>query len=187
MKATIFLDRDGVINELVGPSMNRGPRNPSELKIRPDFRNFIAQVSHLPANFVVVTNQPDISRGKLFLQDNEVIKAAVLNELPPGTLYLECPHDNADGCICRKPQNGMIEAGLQQLKADRSQSLLIGDSWTDILAGQSSNLFTILLARSGSYSQTSQGSAPELLKPDEIVESLVDLLFSPTFIKFLSK
>ena len=187
MTKTIFLDRDGVINELVSPVFNRGPRIPSELVIRADFRDFMAQVSHLPINFVVVTNQPDISRGKLTPRDNEEIKTAVLRELPEGTIYLECPHDNSDECSCRKPKNGMIETGLQLLNAERTNSLLIGDSWTDILAGQSSNLSTILLSRPGSYSQTSQGSAPELLKPDELVESLVDLLFSPTFIKFLSK
>lgn len=176
MTKTIFLDRDGVINELVGPEFNRGPRIPSELVIRADFRNFMAQVSHLPINFVVVTNQPDISRGKLIPRDNEEIKVAILRELPEGTLYLECPHDNSDECICRKPKNGMIEVGIKKLAANRNESILIGDSWSDIQAGQSSRIYSILLQNNRSYARSSQGKHPADLKPNLTIKSLVELV-----------
>ena len=66
MNKAIFLDRDGVINNIV--VSNGLPTSPSkfeEFKILPGVRESIAKLKKLNFYCILVTNQPDVSRGKI--------------------------------------------------------------------------------------------------------------------------
>ena len=73
MKKAVFLDRDGVINKAI--VKNGLPTPPSlldELKILPGVKESILKLKKLNFVCIVVTNQPDVSRGKI--NKNAVIK-----------------------------------------------------------------------------------------------------------------
>lgn len=136
----LFLDRDGIINEVV---MRNGivgsPRTLEELKIREEFANFYHQVK---VPMFVVSNQPDIKRNLMSEQDLNLITESFLGRFPK-LQFFYCIHDDQDQCICRKPKPGMI---LKILDVWHFKNpMMIGDSYKDVEAGQQSGVLTVLL------------------------------------------
>ena len=73
MKKAVFLDRDGVINKaIVKNGLPTSPNSLDELKILPGVKESILKLKKLNFVCIIVTNQPDVSRGKT--NKNTVIK-----------------------------------------------------------------------------------------------------------------
>ena len=107
---------------------------------------------------VVVTNQPDVARGRQMRETVEEMHGRLRSELPLDDV-LTCYHDDADDCECRKPRPGLIKRAAQQYSIDLSQSFLIGDRWRDIDAGASAGCKTILIDRG--YAERPPASIPD--------------------------
>ncbi len=90
---------------------------------------------------VVVTNQPDIARGSTSTEAVERINARLRALLPLDEIRM-CPHDDADRCMCRKPKPGLL---LQEPTHDMPASVMVGDRWRDIEAGQAAGCGTTIL------------------------------------------
>src|SRR5439155_26622077 len=56
-------------------------------------------------------------------------------------------HDAPDGCACRKPKPGLLLAAERRWRLDRQRSFMIGDRWSDIVAGQSAGCRTALVEK----------------------------------------
>ena len=89
----------------------------------------------------VVTNQAGIKRGRFTLTQAE----AALNELDRQlggilTGWMICPHDDADGCACRKPKGGMITELATIHGVDLENSTMIGDQPMDAEAGKAARV-----------------------------------------------
>ena len=89
----------------------------------------------------VVTNQAGIARGRLRL---EQVDAAIgeldrqLGDILTG--WQICPHDDADGCACRKPKGGMlIELGAIY-GVDLASSTMVGDQEIDAAAARAAGV-----------------------------------------------
>jgi D-glycero-D-manno-heptose 1,7-bisphosphate phosphatase len=112
---------------------------------------------------VCVTNQPDIARGT-----QDVATVAAMNERLRELLGLDdivvCPHDDEDGCVCRKPRPGMILDAARRLDLDVSRSVTVGDRWRDIEAGRAAGTWTVFVDCGYTERQ------PD--RPDLIVEGL---------------
>ncbi len=141
----IFLDRDGVINSIVQRNdVISSPRSIKEFKIRDDFVMFSNNLKEKGFLFFVCTNQPDISRNLLDL--NELKKMhAVIEGFIDLTEIVYCPHDDYDSCLCRKPLPGMINSMITKYNLKREECLIIGDSYKDISAGNNAHIDTCLL------------------------------------------
>ncbi len=130
-KDTLFLDRDGVLNEVVmrGDEIS-SPRILSELVIADDI-NFLNQETVTSNwNLVVVSNQPDIARGTIDIAFVEAVLGKINEVIPLNAAYI-CPHQALDDCVCRKPKPGLIE----QFRADHPEASgrqwMIGDRNVD--------------------------------------------------------
>jgi D-glycero-D-manno-heptose 1,7-bisphosphate phosphatase len=156
----VFLDRDGVINEVrMAGEVSGGPRDVDELRIPAGAR---AQMDRLrTAGFVliVVSNQPDVARGSLRREAVERINDRLTGALGLHAVYW-CPHDNDDGCTCRKPLPGLILDAAAAWGIDLSRSCLIGDRWVDLAAAAAAGVDGILLERPHSWAATSRGGPP---------------------------
>lgn len=168
----IFVDRDGVINSLIGPKLNRGPLALDELSFLGEPEIVLAGIKGLGFVNIIITNQPDLSRGGLTLSEHNLICERVLAVCPSVSKIYTCPHDNDDLCDCRKPKPGLIDQATQEFQLDLSKSWLVGDKWTDILAGKARGLATVLLRNDASWNPTSQGSPPDDLLPDFEISDL---------------
>src|SRR5262245_66510962 len=93
---------------------------------------------------ICVTNQPEIARGGVDPAQVEAINERLAAELELDEVVV-CPHDDADGCDCRKPRPGMILDAAARLGLALDRSVMVGDRWRDIAAGRAAGVCTIFV------------------------------------------
>jgi len=158
-RKAVFLDRDGVLNEsVVIEGKPYPPALPKELRIFPDVAGALARLKEEEYLLLVVTNQPDVARGRQTRENVELIHRRLREELPLDDIFT-CFHDNADACDCRKPKPGMVIRAAQQYGVDLKQSFLAGDRWRDIDAGANAGCKTILIDRG--YDEQEPNAIPD--------------------------
>jgi D-glycero-D-manno-heptose 1,7-bisphosphate phosphatase len=141
----VFLDRDGVLNEaIVRNGKPYPPRDLSELVIAHDARAALDELKRQGFLLIVVTNQPDIVRGKASRADVNKINGHLATMLPLDAIEV-CDHDDDNQCDCRKPKPGLILRARERLGVDLATSFMVGDRWRDIEAGQRAGCRTILI------------------------------------------
>ena len=164
-RRAVFLDRDGVINEAkIRNGKPYPPANLDELRIVPEAAQALADLRSRGFLLIVVTNQPDVSRGtqrrETVEEINEVLRAAL-----PLDQFLTCYHDSGENCDCRKPRPGLLLRAAREQHIDLRRSYMVGDRWRDIDAGHNAGCQTILI----DYAYNEQG--PERT-PTATVKSL---------------
>jgi len=127
----VFLDRDGVINQVIMRNGEpRSPRTREEFVLNEDAADVVQLLKSRGYVAIVVTNQPDIARGKLRHEDLDWMLDQVRQRCRVDDI-LVCPHDDGDACSCRKPLPGMILNGARKRGIDLGQSFMIGDTSKD--------------------------------------------------------
>jgi D-glycero-D-manno-heptose 1,7-bisphosphate phosphatase len=144
-RPAVFLDRDGVLNEaIVRHGKPYPPRDLRELVITHGARAALEELKREGFLLIVVTNQPDIARGRADRADVDKINAQLAAILPLDAIEV-CEHDDKKQCDCRKPKPGMILRAREKLGADLARSFMVGDRWRDIEAGRRAGCRTILI------------------------------------------
>tara|TARA_Y100000739_G_C20483161_1_gene406875 strand:+ start:121 stop:663 length:543 start_codon:yes stop_codon:yes gene_type:complete len=141
----IFLDRDGVLNKPV--IINGKPYPPASLKdliIPNDLEKSLIELKKRGFLLIMITNQPDVARGKSKLEEVEAINNYLKQKLNLDYVMC-CYHDDNDNCLCRKPKPGMILSAEKKWKINLKKSFLIGDRWKDIQSGKSAGVKTFLI------------------------------------------
>jgi heptosyltransferase-2 len=166
---TIFLDRDGTLNEDPGYL-----KSASDLKLLPGVATALARLKAAGARLVVITNQSGVGRGFLTLKDLEAIHARLEGLLEQRDAALDaiyfCPHHPDDGCRCRKPATGMVERAVSELQVDLRKAYLVGDHASDIQLAKAAGLKSILVT-SGKVDQQAltmlqaAGALPDMVAP----------------------
>ena len=168
MIKNIFLDRDGIINEVVlRNSKAESPRTLSEFNIRQEFVDFYNKTADGNYNLFVVSNQPDIARNKMDIKELEMMTGQLKSSFNFKEISY-CTHDDSDNCDCRKPKPGMIISILNKFKLEKQASVIVGDSSKDIAAGKNAGIKTILL-------QTGYNRGYSI-KADYFINSLLEIL-----------
>lgn len=145
--SAVFLDRDGVLNRaIVVDGKPYPPRVTSDLEIPADAVEGCRLLKAANFKLVCITNQPDVARGLMAQSELDAINRAVLDALELDDLRA-CPHSDADGCSCRKPQPGLLIAAAHDLGIDMKSSYMIGDRWRDIEAGASAGCRSVFIDR----------------------------------------
>jgi len=147
----VFLDRDGTILNLVYDSelkLMRGARNLDEVSF---IGGSVEAICDLSKKFVVavVTNQPDLSRGKLSTVDLDLIHLEIDDYVTTigGKIeyFAHCPHTVDVGCKCRKPETKLFE-NIIAVEDCKDPLWVVGDSVCDVMAGKRIGAKTIQLA-----------------------------------------
>jgi len=143
----VFLDRDGVLNEVVvHEGLPYPPASLEDLRLAPDAVAALARLKDAGFLLIVVTNQPDVARGTQSRAVVEAMNLAIGAALPLDDFFT-CWHDDADACACRKPKPGLLVEAAERHGIDLRASFLIGDRWRDIDAGASAGCRTVLIDR----------------------------------------
>jgi len=157
----VFLDRDGVINEIVyhkEMGILDSPANSSEIKLLPDVGKAINKFKNLGFKVIIISNQPGIAKDKFTMDAFGKMKKKIRDELKKQKASVDaeyyCLHhpegknlDYKVDCDCRKPKPGMILQAAKEHDIDLANSWMIGDGVTDIQAGQAAGCKTILIGR----------------------------------------
>jgi len=133
MNKAVFLDRDGIINYSV--VRDNKPYPPRKIIT---YMEGIFKLAHLLIDndylLIVVTNQPDVARGKISIEEVDAMNNRMKQSLPIWDVFV-CPHDDLDYCECRKPKPGMLLDAAKKHSIDLGKSWMIGDRWKDVEAG----------------------------------------------------
>jgi D-glycero-D-manno-heptose 1,7-bisphosphate phosphatase len=166
LRPAVFLDRDGVLNQvIVRDGVTHPPSSIAEFVLLPGVTEAVHRLHGAGFPLVVVTNQPDVARGKQRREAIEAIHARLRQELPLLDV-LTCYHDSGDNCDCRKPKPGMLLDAAWRWRLDLKRSFLVGDRWSDVLAGQAVGCRTILVE--------TPYSGHERCRPDHSVRDLTE-------------
>lgn len=145
MNRAVFLDRDGVINRVVlKDGKPFSPRTLKEFVLRDDIASFLSKSRRARFLNIVITNQPDISRGLMVEGELEKMNDYIRTHLPIDDI-LVCPHDDTDNCLCRKPKAGMLLRASRKWGINLKTTFFIGDQQKDIDAGRKVGCRTILI------------------------------------------
>jgi D-glycero-D-manno-heptose 1,7-bisphosphate phosphatase len=141
----VFLDRDGVINRKA--AHGDYIRYPDELVLLPGAGRAVHLLNTSFRKVIVVTNQRGIALGRLSESDLLSIHEKLQTDLRRLGGHLDaiyhCPHD-LDSCDCRKPRTGMFQLAFRDFPGARPEnSVMIGDSESDIVAGKCMGMRTI--------------------------------------------
>ncbi len=173
MRRAAFLDRDGVLTRVIlRDGLPGSARHPEEVVLLPGVPEAVARLRDLGLLVIVVTNQPDLARGRLTPEALAVIHGRLRAALPLDDLAV-CPHDDADGCACRKPRPGMLLEAAARWDIDLAASFLVGDRDKDIEAGRRAGCTTILLPASYSGAVRADYGAADLAEAAEIMARLM--------------
>jgi D-glycero-D-manno-heptose 1,7-bisphosphate phosphatase len=159
MTDAVFLDRDGVINQLVfNPDLGLvdSPLNPAEFKLISGAAEAIKTFNRLGLKVIVVSNQPGIAKGKMSEENFDGIREKMKSLLAKNNAHIDgeyyCLHhpeaqrvEFKVKCRCRKPQPGLLLKAAKELGLKTSKSYMIGDGVTDIKAGQAVGCKSILI------------------------------------------
>lgn len=157
----VFLDRDGIIN--VKPSEHGYVTSWEEFMFMPGITESLREISKLGFKLVVLTNQQGVGKGILSESTLNEIHGNMLQVLSSQGVQIErvfyCPHLQEDNCFCRKPKPGLFFRAQNELSLDIdfANSYFVGDSESDILAGEQVDLKTIFL---GDDNTLRQGTKP---------------------------
>jgi len=173
MQRAAFLDRDGVLNALVErDGKHLSPLQPMDFVLLPGAAKAVATLRCAGLLAIVVTNQPEIRRGRLSAADLSRMHVRLEMETMVSAIYV-CPHDDCDNCVCRKPRPGMLQAAARDRGIDLAASFVVGDSWKDIEAGHAVGCATILL-RDLKCEQVESSAEAVRATPEACVASLSD-------------
>jgi D-glycero-D-manno-heptose 1,7-bisphosphate phosphatase len=144
--STVFLDRDGTIN--VRPPPGEYITSPEDLVLLPGAGPAVARLNAAGLQTVLITNQRWLSQPSADFVAYRAVQSRLEQLLAAHGAWLEasyyCPHAIA-ACDCRKPRTGMLQRAAREHRFSLRESLVIGDSETDLMAGRPVGATTILL------------------------------------------
>jgi histidinol-phosphate phosphatase family protein len=173
-RPAVFLDRDGVLNEVrLEDGVPRPPSSMSDLRVVDGAAEALERLRDAGFALVVITNQPDVPRGETTREVVNKINAALEARLPIDAVYT-CFHDTGDGCDCRKPGPGMLLQAADDLGLSLEDSWLVGDRWIDIAAAEAVSVTGVLVDRDYSWRASSDGPPPHELRPAFTVDNIAE-------------
>lgn len=160
----VFLDRDGVINRsAVRDGKAYAPHTLAEFRLLPGVAQAVRDLKAAGFLIVVATNQPDIGNSKVDAAVVDAMHAILHRKLPLDAIAM-CAHRQDENCPCRKPKAGLLTDMAARLGIDLPKSYMVGDRWSDVVAGRTAGCYTVFVNR---------GYAESLpMAPDAVASSL---------------
>jgi HAD superfamily hydrolase (TIGR01662 family) len=146
----VLLDRDGTLVHDV-------PYNgdPDLVRPMPGARTALDLLRARGVRVAVVSNQSGVARGRIASADVDAVNARVERLLGPFDGWYVCPHEDADGCECRKPAPGLLKRACADAGVDPSRAVMVGDIGADVEAAAAAGVSSVLVPTS-------------LTRPDEV-------------------
>jgi len=189
MKNAVFLDRDGVLNELVlNPATGEyePPHSPDDLTLFPDVIESLRILQDAGFELFLVSNQPDYAKGKISLETIQAVHTRLDQILKANGIhfrdYYYCYHHPngivpgySFACECRKPEPYFLLKAACDFDIDLKNSWMVGDRDSDIECGKAAGTRTILIEEL--HSSGSRGSSNPDYKATNLKEG-VEIIFN---------
>jgi D-glycero-D-manno-heptose 1,7-bisphosphate phosphatase len=168
----VFLDRDGVINRK--PPEGQYVSQWSDFHPLPGAEQAIAALNASGRTVIVITNQRGVALGLYTEDDVRSLHLELQRQLSDHSAHIDafyyCPHDK-NQCDCRKPSTGLFEQAFRDFpQASLANSIVIGDSISDIQAARNLSLRSIFITGDPNHRKAGAEKAASLA--DAVAESL---------------
>jgi D-glycero-D-manno-heptose 1,7-bisphosphate phosphatase len=156
----VFVDRDGVLNDLVYDREEGrvvSPFSAKQLRVFPFVADAVRALrDELGFKVIVISNQPGVAKRQFTLAELERMNAKIGRELAEHGTELDgeyyCLH-HPDAlikkyrvvCDCRKPKPGLLIRASREKEVDLEGSFFVGDALSDVKAGKRAGCKTILV------------------------------------------
>jgi D-glycero-D-manno-heptose 1,7-bisphosphate phosphatase len=178
----VFLDRDGVLNDLeYNPDEGRigSPLSAEQLRVFPYAGESVLRIQELGFKAILASNQPGVAKRQLTYSEFEKMNRMVRDELAKDGCALDaeyyCLH-HPDAlvtkyrmdCDCRKPKPGLLLRAARENGLDLGRSFFVGDALDDVKAGRAAGCKTILLGHVTTFLSKmieKEGARPDYLLP----------------------
>ncbi len=176
----VFLDRDGVLNELVPDPDSGEPESPlcvEDVRLLAGAPAAVGRLVRAGFALACVSNQPAAAKGLVTIEELLAVHRRVLDLLAAAGVALEtsrlCLHHPrgvvpglSGQCACRKPAPGMLLNVAAALGVDLEASWMVGDTDADVGAGRAAGCGTVLIEHPDSKHKRSSGIQPDLRSAD---------------------
>lgn len=146
---SLFLDRDGVINQrIVGGYVTRI----EEFRFLENVPEAVAMLGRVFGKLIVVTNQQGIGKGLMTEKDLKTVHSYMIEGIVRKNGRIDdvyfCPALEEERSEQRKPNTGMaMKAKEDHPGIDFKKSVMVGDSLTDMKFGKSLDMITVFITR----------------------------------------
>lgn len=179
MNIAVFIDRDGVINELKNYEEAVYVTKEKDIKLIDKAAEGIKKLNEKNIKVIVISNQSQVAKGLVTIDGINKINQHLNNLLKNKGAKIDefyfCPHHPNNGvneycveCECRKPKPGLILKASKENKIDIKKSYMIGDRIIDIKAGKSAGCKINIGVRTGYGCNDSSDDIPDI-----VVENLL--------------
>lgn len=148
LKRAVFLDRDGVINEVLSKRV-KFVNKPEQMHLLEGVGEGIKLLNDCGFLVFVVTNQGGIGLGYMKEEMLTEVHEKMIKDIREfgGEIHdiIYCPHKPHAGCVCRKPEPEMIHRLAIKHEVSLKDSFMVGDRDVDIMAGKQAGTNTILI------------------------------------------
>jgi D-glycero-D-manno-heptose 1,7-bisphosphate phosphatase len=198
MRPAAFLDRDGVLNQLVlepGCRVAESPLEVEQVRLIPGAAEAAASLAQAGFTLVCVSNQPAGAKGKIsvagLLAVHEQVIALLEHQGVTFAIWRLCLHHPqgvvpglSRKCTCRKPAPGMLLDAAGALGLDLASSWMVGDTDADVAAGRAAGCRTMLVRNPASFHKRLQVTNADLTA-DSLADGVQKLMSreSETFVK----
>lgn len=148
MNKAVFLDRDGVINEVLSKRV-KFVNKPEQMYLLEGVGEGIKLLKDNGFLVFVVTNQGGVGLGymkeEMLRKVHEKMKRDIREYGGEIDDIIYCPHKPHAGCACRKPEPEMLHRLADKHQVSLKDSYMVGDRDVDIFAGKQAGTKTILI------------------------------------------
>ena len=135
MSKHILLDRDGVINRRI---LKGYVTSWEQFEFLPQVLDALRHLTESGYSVIVVSNQACVSKGLTSSETLADITLRFVEEVKRNGGYIDgvyyCPHQDDDGCECRKPKPGLLLQAQREHRFAFADTFLVGDSQRDLMA-----------------------------------------------------
>jgi D-glycero-D-manno-heptose 1,7-bisphosphate phosphatase len=120
-------------------------RDPDRVEPMPGAASALAMLRAADVPTAVVSNQSGVALGRLTCGDVDALNARMEALIGPLGPVFVCTHAPDDGCGCRKPAPGLLEAAARRLGVRLRDCVVVGDIGADIEAAHAAGARAILV------------------------------------------
>jgi len=163
----LFIDRDGT---LVEEPPDEQVDSLQKIRLLPGVIPALLELKRAGYRFVLVSNQDGLGTETFpepaFREPQDFLRLLFASQGIEFDAEFFCPHRPQDGCECRKPRTGLLDAYLREHPIDPRQSHVIGDRDTDLQLAANLGLQGLRVRADGAEGATWQAVVDSLRNPE---------------------